>query len=65
MNDTEKQQLRIREFLQVLPVTIELAGMPKSEHGKYYTAEQIEARVITLRNAYKVARQMLVEVSNQ
>jgi hypothetical protein len=65
MNDPEKQQIRIKEFMQLLPVTSELAGLPRSEHGKYFTPEQIEARVITLRAAFKVARQMMIEISNQ
>lgn len=63
MNDAEKQQLKLREFMQLLPLIRELAGLPVSEHGRYYTPEQIEARVITLRHAYKVARQLAVEVS--
>ncbi len=65
MNDPEKQQLRVREFMQLLPLTSELAGLPHSEHGKYFTPEQIEARVITLRAAFKVAKQMMIEISNQ
>lgn len=65
MNDTEKQQQRMREFMQLFPVTVELAGLPQSEHGRYYTPEQIEARVITLKHAYKIARQLMVEISNQ
>lgn len=65
MNDAEKQQQRIREFMQLLPITSELAGLPHSEHGRYFTPEQIEARVITLKNAYKVARQLIIEISNQ
>ena len=65
MNDTEKQQQRMREFMQLLPVTVELAGLPHSETGRYFTPEQIEARVITLKHAYKIARQFMVEVSNQ
>ncbi|HQR41526.1 MAG TPA: hypothetical protein PLX97_02555 [Gemmatales bacterium] len=65
MNDNEKQQQKLREFLQLLPVTTELAGLPKSEHGKYFTPEQIEARVITLRAAFKVAKNMVVELANQ
>jgi hypothetical protein len=65
MNDPDKQQIRIKEFMQLLPVTSELAGLPRSEHGKYFTPEQIEARVITLRAAFKVARQMMIEISNQ
>lgn len=65
MNETEKQQQKIREFMQLLPLTSELAGLPHSEHGRYFTPEQIEARVITLKNAYKIARQLAVEISNQ
>jgi hypothetical protein len=65
MSDAERQQQRVTEFLRLLPLTIELAGMPKSEPGRYYTEEQIEARTISLRNAYKVARQFVMEVANQ
>lgn len=61
----DKQQLRIREFMQLLPLTMELAGLPKSEAGRYYTPEQIEARAITIRNAFKVSRQLVLEVSSQ
>jgi len=65
MIENEKQQQKLKEFLQLLPVTAELAGLPKSEHGKYFTPEQIEARLITLRAAYKVAKNMVVELANQ
>ena len=60
MSDSD-QQRRYREFLDLLPLTIELAGLPKSEAGKYFTADQIEARVYTLRHAYKAARQVARE----
>jgi hypothetical protein len=65
MADNEKQQQRVREFLQLLPVTLELAGLPKSEPGHYYSPEQIEARAMTLKHAYKVARQAVVEIAMQ
>lgn len=65
MNDNEKQQQRLREFMQLLPLTSVLAGLPQSEHGRYFTPEQIESRVITLKHAYKIARQLAVEISNQ
>lgn len=56
-----EQQRRYREFLDLLPLTLSLAGLPTSEHGKYYTEEQIEARVFTIRHAYKFARQVARE----
>jgi hypothetical protein len=49
--------------MNLLPLTLELAGLPKSEHGKYYTMDQVEARLITLRYAYKGAREMITEVA--
>jgi hypothetical protein len=57
------QQLKQKEFMSLLPLTIELAGLPKSDSGRYFTPEQIEVRAITLRAAYKVARQILLDVS--
>ena len=68
MTDTDRQQAmqtRVQEFLRLLPMTLELAGLPKSEHGRYYNEEQIAARAITLKYAYKVARQTLLELVNQ
>lgn len=56
MVDPSEQQRRYREFLDLMPLTIALAGLPASDHGKYYTEEQIESRLFTIRHAYKAAR---------
>lgn len=48
-------QQKYKQFLDLLPLTLSLAGLPPSE-GRYYTEEQIEARAITIRLAYRVAR---------
>lgn len=59
---SEKDQTRrYREFLDLLPLTLALAGLPDSESGKYFTSEQIEARLFTIRHAYKAARQVARE----
>jgi hypothetical protein len=58
MADASEQQRKYREFIDLLPLTLSLAGLPASEHGKYYTDDQIEARLFTIRNAYKHARQV-------
>ena len=63
MNDVENQQQRVRDFFQLLPVTVELAGLPQAEPGRYFTPEQMEARVITLRQAYKIAKALLQELT--
>ena len=49
-------QRRYREFLDLLPLTLALAGLPRSESGRYYSEEQIETRAFTVRNAWKLAR---------
>ena len=36
-------------------------GLPQSEVGRYYTDEQIEARVFTIKHAYKAARSVTRE----
>jgi hypothetical protein len=59
----DRQQQKVREFLQLLPLTLEIAGLPKAEAGRYYNEGQMEARATTLRTAYKVARQIVLEVA--
>jgi hypothetical protein len=54
-------QRKYREFLELLPLTLSLAGLPASDHGKYFSAEQIESRLFTIRHAYKAARQVARE----
>ncbi|MFM7058470.1 MAG: hypothetical protein ACKO2P_16275 [Planctomycetota bacterium] len=54
-------QRRYREFLDLMPLTLALAGLPPSDHGRYFTAEQIESRLFTIRHAWKAARQVVRE----
>lgn len=53
---------RYKEFIDLLPLTLALAGLPTSEPGRYHTAEQIEARLFTVRHAHKAARQLAREL---
>jgi hypothetical protein len=57
VSDANEQQRRYREFLDLLPLTLELAGLPRSESGRYYNEDQLESRLITLRHAHKLSRQ--------
>ena len=59
--ESNDYQRRYREFIDLLPLTLALAGLSESESGKYFTAEQIEARVFTVRHAYRAARQLAHE----
>lgn len=57
----EMKQARMTEFMKLLPLTLEIAGLPKAT-GSLYLADQMEARVMSIRTAYKLARNLLKEV---
>jgi len=59
----DRQQQKINEFLRLLPLTAAIAGLPESEHGRYFNDAQMELRAQSLRNAYKAARQLILEVA--
>lgn len=59
----DRAQQKVSEFMKLLPLTIELAGLPRSEHGKYFSENQIDARATTIRAAYKAARQIVLEIA--
>ena len=63
MSNVSDSQQKYKEFLDLLPLTIALAGLPSSEHGKYYGEEQIEARLFTIRHAYRAARSIAREAT--
>ncbi len=48
-------QQRYRQFLELLPLTLALAGLPTSE-GRLYSEDQIDGRAMTIRTAYRLAR---------
>lgn len=58
-DDTLKR--RYREFLELMPLTVAIAGLPASEPPYNYNADQLEVRTRTLLTAYKLARQLAKE----
>jgi hypothetical protein len=56
------KQARMTEFIKLLPLTLELAGMPRPSEDRLYNSDQIEARVISVRMAYRQARNLLKEI---
>ncbi len=60
MTGSSDLQQKYRQFLDLLPLTLSLAGLPVSE-GRLFSEEQIEARAITVRAAYRVARNVAKE----
>ncbi len=61
----DSKQQRAKEFMQILPLTIELAGLPTGELTRLFTPDQMDVRYSTLKTAYKLARKMLKEVSEE
>lgn len=59
--DEEAIKRRYREFLDLVPLTVALAGLPTSEGGRNFTLEQLEMRSQILANAFKLARQIARE----
>ncbi len=59
------RQTRISEFMKLLPLTTVLAGLPPSDPQRPFTPDQLEGRAMTLRAAYKVARNLLREIAEQ
>ena len=62
MAEPSEVQRNYKEFLDLLPLTLSLAGLPESESGRYFTEDQIEARMFTLRHAYRAARGLVREL---
>jgi hypothetical protein len=58
----ELKQSRMTEFMKLLPLTLELAGLPKADPQRAFTADQIEGRVLSIRTAFRAARNLLKEV---
>jgi hypothetical protein len=61
--DVERQQQKAKEFMSLLALTLAIAGLPECEAGRHYTESQLEARATTIRTAYKVARQLIMDVT--
>lgn len=53
-------QQKYRQFLDLLPLTLALAGLPTSE-GRLFSEDQIDGRGMTVKMAYRVARNVARE----
>ena len=54
--DDDALKRRYREFLDLLPFTVAIAGLPPSEGNFNFSNDQMEVRAQTLKNAFKIAR---------
>jgi hypothetical protein len=58
----EQKSARMKEFLQLLPLTIEVAGLPPCHPDRAFTPDQMEARITSIRIAYKLSRNFLRDI---
>ena len=59
--EAEAAKRKYREFLDLLPMTLALAGLSQSEGQRNFTSEQLELRGQVLLNAFKVSRVIVRE----
>ena len=60
-NDEEALKRRYREFIDLMPLTLAIAGLSHSEGRSNFTTEQMDLRAQTIGNAFKFARQVVRE----
>lgn len=59
----DRQQLKVREFMSLLPLTLAVAGLSQAGPSQHFNEGQMEARATTLRAAYKIARQIVLDIA--
>lgn len=56
--DEDALRRRYKEFLDLIPLTIAIAGLPVSDTPFNFSNDQMEVRANTLHAAFKLARQL-------
>jgi hypothetical protein len=59
----DRQQLKVKEFMHLLPLTLAVAGLPSAAPGTYFNEGQMDNRATNLKLAYKVARALILEIA--
>jgi len=50
-----------RRFLDLLPLTLAIAGLPPADPGRSFNDDQLEGRAMVVKRAYKKALQVVRE----
>jgi hypothetical protein len=61
--NADRQAQKVQEFMRLLPLTLAVAGLPEVEHGRHLNEGQMDARATTIKAAYKLARQIVMEIA--
>ncbi len=60
--DEETMKRRYREFLDLMPLTTIIAGLPPSDGTFSFNADQMEVRTHTVLTAFRLAKTLVREV---
>jgi hypothetical protein len=58
----DRQQTKVKEFMQLLPLTLALAGLADAAEGRFFTEGQLDNRAGAIKAAYKMARAIILDV---
>ena len=59
--DDDALKRKYREFMDLLPLTLAVAGLSQNEGTRTFTSEQLDLRAQAINNAFKYARQVVRE----
>ena len=59
--DDDGLKRKYREFMDLLPLTLAIAGLSINDGNRNFTSEQMELRSQAINNAFKFARQTVRE----
>ena len=62
MADKNDQQQKLRTFMELLPLTLAMAGLGRVEAGRHLTEDQMESRALSIKQAYEIARRTVREI---
>jgi hypothetical protein len=63
MADSTQHSPAVQQFLHLLPLTLEIAGLPRGEAGKYFNEDQMDLRVQAIRKAYKHVQKLAKDLT--
>ena len=61
----DRQQLEMRNFMSLIPLTLAIAGLPEVEAGRHLNEGQMDIRGTQIKHAYKVAKKVVREVARE
>ncbi len=58
----EAEVREYRRFIELLPLTLAIAGLSPADPGRSFTEDQLEARAMVIKRSYKKAREIVRDI---